>query len=321
MSEVQTQSELQDAIQVFTREDGTLPFWDNPNFVAVLEFPDNYRPLTRYEQALEERTRHILTDAQIRLLVVVGAAGCLNEAQLRKYMQPIQSASATSKMVKNLRVKGYLHRFKASIRFQDMENGRKPPGILVLGTVGYKFLNYIYNENTYFNPDKWPDDSDAIQRYVSLNEIRMLATTNRQISDWRWSPAIGGMVKNQKPVAIMSTKTIEGSEQVHFIIERVQMSKTFLDHLKRRLITYGELMRRDGFILVEGIKPPVMQAVIISVSTVSIAEFIQKQMDLHKYGFDILFLVDEWIEETGELATAFAQGTEAGITRLQIPYF
>ena len=66
--------------------------------------------------------------------------------------------------------------------------------------------------------------------------------------------------------------------------------------------------------------PPIMQAVVISVSTVSLAEFVQKQLNLHLYSYDILFLIDEWLDETEELASAFAQGTEEGIVQVKVPF-
>lgn len=322
MTEVQNPAEMQNAIQVFAREDGSIPLWDNPNFQTALRLPKKHKPLTRYEQALEEQIQHKLTEEDIRLLTVIGAAVCVNEAQLRKYMQPVQSASRTSDMLKKLQYRGYVQRYKASIRFEE-ENPeqRKPPGIFVLGVVGYKLMKYYYNEEPFVHPDKWMDNPYAIQRYVAMNEIRMIGTTNRQLARWTWFPGIGEHAQHHKPFAVMSTRKVNGKAPVHFILERVQMGQTFLDYLRGRLRTYNGLKEKDGLIKIEGIKPPVMQAVVISVSTESLAEFIQKQMEVHLYSFEVLFLVDEWLEETQELATSFAQGTADGIVRVQIPFF
>ncbi|WP_281864821.1 hypothetical protein [Planomicrobium okeanokoites] len=322
MTEVQNPAGMQNAIQVFAREDGSIPIWDNPNFQSTLWLPKDHSPLTRYEQALEERIRHKLTDEHIRLLSVIGAAVCVNEAQLRKYMLPVQSASTTSKMLQKLQYRGYVQRYKATIRFEEEDpNKRKPPGIFMLGLIGYKIMKYYYNAHNFIHPDKWMDNPYAVQRYVAMNEIRMIGTTNRQLAKWTWFPGVGEDARNQKPFAVMSTKEINGKAPIHFILERVQMGQTFLDYLRDRLKMYSWLKEKDGLIKIEGIKPPVMQAVVISVSTVSLAEFIQKQLELHLYSFEVLFLVDEWLEETQEMATAFAQGTSEGIIRVQIPYF
>lgn len=322
MTEVQNSPGMQNAIQVFAREDGSIPIWDNPNFRSTLWLPKEHKPLTRYEQALEERNQHTLTDEHIRLLTVIGSAVCANEAQLRKYMLPVQSASTTSKMLKKLQYRGYVQRYRATIRFEEEDpEKRKPPGIFVLGVIGYKIMKYYYNSEHFIHPDKWMDNPYAVQRYVAMNEIRMIGTTNRQLAKWTWFPAIGEHARHQKPFAVMSTRKLNGQAPVHFILERVQMGQTFLDYLRERLRIYSGLKERDGLIKIEGISPPVMQAVVISVSTESLAEFIQMQLELHLYSFEVLFLVDEWLEETEELATSFAQGTADGIVRVQIPFF
>ncbi|AUD12342.1 MULTISPECIES: hypothetical protein [unclassified Planococcus (in: firmicutes)] len=321
MTEVQNPEEIHSAIQVFPREDGKVPIWDNPNFRAVLRLPKEHKPFARYEQALEEEIQHTLLEEDIVLLSVIGAAVCANEAQLRKYMQSVQSASRTSDRLKRLQYRGYVHRYTASVRFEEFQEGeRKPPGIFVLGAVGYKLMKYYYNDQHFVHPDKWMDNPYAIQRYVAMNEIRMIGTTNRHLSKWTWLPAIGDHVRNPKPLAVMSTRRINNQAPVHFIIERVQMAQTFLDYLRKRLKTYSYLKERDGVIKIERIKPPIVQAVVISVSTVSLAEFVQKQLNLHLYSYDILFLIDEWLDDTEELASAFAQGTEEGIVQVKVPF-
>lgn len=322
MTEVQNGAGMQNAIQVFAREDGSISIWDNPNFQATLWLPKKHKPLTRYEQALEERVQHKLTDEDIRLLTVIGAAVCVNEAQLRKYMQPVQSASTTSKMLQKLQFRGYVQRYRASIRFEEEDSDkRKPPGIFVLGVVGYKIMKYYYNAQNFTHPDKWMDNPYAIQRYVAMNEIRMIGTTNRQLAKWTWFPAIGEHARHLKPFAVMSTRKLNSEAPIHFILERVQMGQTFLDYLRDRLRLYRRLKEKDGLIKIEGISPPIMQAVVISVSTESLAEFIQKQLELHLYPFEILFLVDEWLDESAEMATSFAQGTADGIVRVRLPFF
>src|SRR5690606_33222141 len=130
MSEIQLPKKMEAAIQVFAREDESVPFWDNPNFTASLLLPNNHKPLTRYEQALEARLRNQLSDEEIRLLFVIGDAICVNEAQLRTYMLPLQSASRTSAMLNRLRYNGYVQRYSCALRFQDDDDAViKPPGV------------------------------------------------------------------------------------------------------------------------------------------------------------------------------------------------
>lgn len=334
MSELHVPEGMENAIQVFTREDESISIWDNPNFTATLWLPKDYQPLTRYEQALEARNQHTLSDQEICLLGVVGDAICANEAQLRKYMMPIQSASQTSKMLNKLRKGGYVHRYKCYVRFEDefedddseeaveeAKKKEKAPGVFVLGVVGYKLMCHISPRGKSFvNPEKWTNNPTAIQRYVAMNALRQAGTSHRQLSAWKWHPHIGGNVRFQKPFAVMQSKAINGKDRVQFIMERVQMSQTFLEFLKNRLQQYSYLKERFGLIQVDGLRNTEMQVVVISVSSVSLAEFISRQLEVHLYPIDVLFLVDEWLEDTEELSTAFAQGMEDGIVRVKIPF-
>lgn len=322
MSEIQLPKKMEAAIQVFTREDESVPFWDNPSFTASLLLPNNHKPLTRYEQALEARLRNQLSDEEIRLLFVIGDAICVNEAQLRTYMQPLQSASRTSSMLNRLRYNGYVQRYSCSLRFQDDEDEEiKPPGVFVLGLVGYKLVQYLNkNSDSLVHPDKWGDNSFAIQRYVAMNSIRVAGTRDKLLSAWKWHPHIGNSIKFKKPFAVMASRKINDEFPAHFIIERVQMSQTFLEYLKDRLYQYQYLKEQYGFIRVDGLKKSSMEVVVISVSTVSLAEFINHNLEIYQFPYDILFMVDEWLEETEELATAFGQGNEDGISRVKIPF-
>lgn len=322
MSELYTPEGMEAALQVYPRIDGNVPFWDHPNFKATRTTPKDHKPLTRVEQALEERNRNQLSDEQIQLLTVLGQARCVNEHQLRRYMLPIQSASKTSDMLQKLQKRGYVHRYKASIRFEEPEEGqRKPPGIFVLGIIGFKLMQYLYPEMTFIEPDKWMSDSKAVQRYVALNEVRLTGAFKKRLSSWKWLPHVGGNTSGAKPFAIMTTKSSSSSSPVHFIVERAQMSQTFLIYLYKRIQYYRYLVERDGMIKMEGVTPPIMQAVVLSVSTVAMAEHMHQQLRLHLYEFDILFLIDEWIEETEDIVASFAQSTPDGIVRVQLPFF
>lgn len=321
MDEIYVPPEMEEAIQVFPREDGALSIWDNPNFTSTLWIPEQRKTLTRHEQALDAYRQNRLTDDEIVLISVIGDAICVNEAQLRIYMKPIQSASRTSALLKKLRYNEYIQRHKCSVLFAKSDEP-KPPGVFVLGVVGYKFLKNMFPEKKhYVHPDKWLDDSFAVQRYVAMNELRCAGTSKKQLSAWRWHPHIGGHSRFQKPFAVMSTKSINDQPPIHFILERVQMSMTFLDFLRKRLSHYRYLFEKDGLVQIDGIDSPVMQVVTISVSSVSLAEFIQLQLETHLYPFDVLFLIDELLEDEGELTEAFAQGTDKGIVKVRIPYF
>lgn len=316
------QQELLGAIQLFHREDGTTSIWDHPNFKSSIALPDDYRPLTRVEEGLEMIKRMRLNEEQVRVLKVVGDAICANENQLRRYLSSIHSASITSKHLKYLSKFGLVERHKCRLAFIE-EDGKeviRPPGPHTLGIGGYKLMNHLYGESRFVSPDMWQQNSAAVQRYVAMNEVRCLAVETGNLSGWSWHPMVGGLSKFKKPFAAMRVKTPRGELQL--LVDRAQMSQNFIGYFQTRFEEYRYLYEKERLIRIDGMTPePLQQIVILSVSSVSMANFIQENIRLHTYPFDVWFLIDEWFDAETGMESAFAHVSKEGLKRIKVNVF
>lgn len=307
-------------IQLFPREDGTISIWDHPNFKSTVALPDSYFPLTRLEQGLELINQMKINKEMLTVLKVVGDAVSANEAQLRRYLSSKMSASATSKHLRQLAKYGFVERHKCRLAFIE-EDGKeviRPPGPHTIGIAGYKLLSHMHPESKFVSPESWQGNSLGIQRYVAMNEIRCLGIESGNVRGWSWYPYIGGVTKYKKPFAVMKVDTPSGELQL--IMERAQMAQNFLGYFRTRLEELRHLHARDKLIKIDGYRPTELQAVALSVSSVSMANFIQEQLRLHTFPFDVWFIIDEWIDETTGLETAFSQVTKTGIERIRVPF-
>ncbi|MEK5071640.1 hypothetical protein [Sporosarcina sp. FSL K6-1508] len=313
------QNELLAAIQQFPRMDNTISIWDHPNFKSSIALPDDYRPLTRTEDGLELMNRRRLNEEHITVLKVVGDAICANENQLRRYLSQKFSPSITSRHLKLLGKFGLVERHKCRLAFIE-EDGKeviRPPGPHTLGIGGFKLMNHLYGECTFTSPDIWQQNSMAVQRHVAMNEIRCLAVESGNVRGWSWYPYVGGNAKFKKPFATMRLET--GIGELQMLIDRAQMSQNFIGYFRMRLEEYRYLYERDQVIIIDGFeKTSLQQIVALSVSSVSMASFIQEQLRLHTYPFDIWFIIDEWFSEEKGLEGACAQVTKEGIHRRKV---
>lgn len=310
---------LDDAIQLFPREDGSVSIWDHPNFKSSIVLPDEYKPLTRVEQGLELIHQGRLTKEQIMVLKVIGDAICPNEDQLRTYLSRKISRTTTSKHLTYMRKYGLVERHKCRLAFieEDGEEVIRPPAPYTLGIGGYKLLSHYYSDTRFVSPEYWQQNSKAVQRYVAMNQIRASAVTTRKIRGWVWHPSIGGHPKYRKPFGVMRIETPVGEYQ--FLIDRAQMSQNFIDYFRVRLEEYRYLIEKDKMIIIDGFEKTHRQIVVLSVSTKKMAEFIQSQLHLHTYPFDIWFIVDEWINHEG-MFSAVAQGSADGVKRMKVEF-
>lgn len=310
------------AIQLFPREDGSISIWDHPNFKSSIALPDDYRPVTRVEDGLEMMNRMRLNKEQLVILKVVADAICANENQLRRYLLAKHSASITSKHLKYLGRFGFVERHKCRLAFIE-EDGKeviRPPGPHTLGIGGYKLMNHLYSEGKFASPEYWYQNSMAIQRYVAMNEIRCLTVESGNLRGWQWHPAIGGSTKFKKPFAAMRLET--GNGDLQMLVERAQMSQNFVGYFAERLEQMRYLFQTDQYIQIDGFqKSNLQQVILISVSSVSMANFIQEQLRLHTFPFDVWFVIDEWFDEETGMEGAFAQVSKEGLHRRRISIF
>lgn len=307
-------------IQLFPREDGTISIWDHPNFKSTVALPDSYFPFTRLEQGLELINQRKLNEELLTVLAVVGDAIAANEEQLRRYLSAKMSASATSKHLRYLSKYGLVERHKCRLAFIE-EDGKeviRPPGPHTIGLGGFKLLSHMYPEKKFIKSDTWQGNSLGIQRYVAMNEIRCLGIESGNVRGWTWYPFIGGYSKYKKPIAVMKVETPNGELQM--ILERAQMAQNFIGYFRTRFEELRYLHNNDKLIKIDGHERTELQVVAISVSSVSMAKFIQDQLRLHTYPFDVWFVIDEWFDEVKGLETAFGQVTKTGIQRIRAQF-
>lgn len=315
---INNQEDMSAAIQWFAREDGTVDIWDHPNFKSNIVLPDNYRPITRVEEGLELIQQGHLSQDAMTVLKIVGDAICANEDQLRRYLLKKFTFARTSQLLTFLRKHGFVERHKCRLAFieEDGEEFIRPPGPHTIGIAGYKILNHYYSEQSLVTPDYWQQNSKAVQRYVALNELRCLAVESGNIRGWSWHPFVGGNTKYNQPSAVMKVDADGG--ELQFIIDRAQMSQNFIGYFKMRLEEFRYLHERDKMIVVDGFQRTPKQVILLSVSSLDMATFIQKQLHLHTYPFDIWFVIDEWFDELEGLGGAFAHVKEKKISRIRV---
>lgn len=319
-------TELEQAIhlKLFLREDASYSIWDHPNFKSHMVLPDDYRPLSSLMSVLEAMNRWStdVRENRMILLKVIGDAMCANENQLRRYLSSKMSASETSKHINNLRKYGFIERHKARISFEDEETEIRPPAPVTLGPAGYLLMKHYYAEQAFSNAETWQGNPLAIQRIVAVNELRCVTAEAKVLKSWNWYPNVGGLNKYPSPTAFMQLKTVN-EELVDFLVIRTQLAQNFHPFLLKTLESYRYLHERDGRILVDCANNKNYQIILLSVSTVALAEYIAEQIQLNGYPFDIWFVIDENydnLEDAKDLSKAF-YGVEKGkIVKLNLQF-
>ncbi len=312
---------LESAIQLFPREDGTVSFWDHPNFVSHVALPDNYSPITRAEQGLELIQQGRLNKEQMRVMKVVSDAMCANENQIRRYLVKMQSFSKTSEILNRLRKRGFVQRYTSRLSFIENEGEEiiKPPAPFTLGIAGQKLIKHYYPEAQVKDSEEWIKQPLAVQRYVAVNEARCLLYETGNLRNWLWSPFTGGNAKLPKPMATGEIETPEGLLQL--IFERPQTAQNFLGYLKSKLEAYRMMVERDGYIRMHGLSGEALQIVCLYVSSTRMATFIAEEIKLTGYPFDIWILNDEWIKQETGLLNAFGRIEKTGLVkRIKVPF-
>jgi len=316
--------------QIFYAEDGvTVPFWDHPNFSDRIVAPDDYQPITRVEQGIEYFNRGIISEDGMRVLKVVADALCANENQLRRYMKKYSEkfgTSHTSKLLRGLAKYGLVERHVCRLSFiEDEGEQEKRPAPFTLGIGGVKLLNHYYTDMPFVSPETWRESPVAVQRYVSMNEVRCLGAYTGKLRNWVWHPRIGGNAIYRKPLAVAVWNYPGNAQQqqkdIQMIFERAQSAQRYMEHIRTRLRTYRELYEKDGFIWIDGLKKNAAQVVVLSVGTVQMAKRLHMQLKLTSFPFPIWFVIDEWMETDDKLASAFAQPLkeEGQLKRIHVP--
>ncbi|WP_152534824.1 hypothetical protein [Bacillus cihuensis] len=260
-----------------------------------------------------------LKEDSLMVMKIVGDAICANENQLRRYLSKRQSASKTSSTLKSLRKYGFVERHKSHLAFEeDDEISYKPPAPFTLGIGGYKLMNHLYPEHSFTQPEQWSKNSLAIQRYVAMNEMRCLSVEAGVLRGWSWNPYIGGSAKYRSPLAVAKLESPQG--EIQLLMERPQMAQNFIGYYRTKLEVYRYLYERDKYFKIDGFSKANLQIVCLYVSSSSMAKFIQEEIRLHTFPFDIWLLSNEWISEEKGMSEAFCTVNQDGLKRIRIPF-
>lgn len=294
----------------FISKEGVIPIWDNPYIKGNLHLPTDYRPATTLESVLNLYKRMRYDEEDIRLLKVIGDAICANEDQLRRYMNSLMSRSEVSKRLTRMRNVGLVYRWK--MRTDDDKT--KPPAPFTLGIAGYKFLKHYYNDTFFMSPDRWDDlGPKGIQRYVALNEIRCQLVERKLAKKWVWNPELKNNYYIKNPLAAAHITTDQGN--FNFVIDRAQMSQNFVGYLRTKLNQWKEVHNSQGSLLLSDF-PEDKPILVLSVSTISLAAYIQEQLILDSYPFHIWLCVDE----ANDFTDAFYKPTEDGLKKIRLTF-
>lgn len=300
---------------LFVTKKGEVPLWDHPFLKGSKVLPKKYYPYTTQEGAIDLYKRGRIDDTDIILLKVLGDSICSTEDQLRRYLQPIMSASQTSKRLDKLRTTGLVDRWK--VRIRGDEETVKPPAPFTLGIAGFKFMKHYYNEDFFMNPNRWDDlGIGGMKRYVATNELRCHMTEMKVVTKWKWNAVIANNQKLKFPLAAAEIKTAQGN--VNFLIDRAQMNQNFIGYFKDKFNTWKYVYEKYGMIPV-GEFPDNPTFVIIYVSTLTIAEYIHQELMLDNLPFPTWVCVEEDLQQDG-FSTSFYRPNNEKLKRIKLEF-
>ncbi|KAA6447008.1 hypothetical protein DX928_23165 [Bacillus swezeyi] len=273
----------------YTDKQGQIPFWDHPALKGYKVLPDKYFPSITIENIISLHRRGRFDDTDILLLKVLGDSICSHEDQLRRYMSKIMSRSDVSKRLNKFREIGLADRWK--VRIRGNEETMKPPAPFTLGIAGFKFLKHYYSDQYFLNPNRWDDlGIKAIQRYVSINELRCQLVEKKVIKAWKWNAVLKNNRKIKFPLAVAEIKTPKG--HLNLLIDRAQMTQDFIGYFRTKLEQWKSVYEEHNTFPVTEFanNTPV---VVVYASALTVAKEIHQQLLLDTYPFQIWVCCEE----------------------------
>lgn len=300
---------------LFKTKNGEVPFWDNPFLKGNKVLPNKYYPYTTLEGVIDLYNRGRIDETDFTILKVLGDAICVNEDQLRRYMEKITSRSDTSKRLDRFRTNGLVERWR--IRIRGDEDATKPPAPFTLGVAGYKLLKHFYNEDYFMDPNRWDSlGIGGIKRYVAMNELRCIMSENRIVNKWKWNAIIANNPKLKFPMGAAELRTPQGD--INLLIDRAQMNQNFIGYFRDKLECWKRVYKKYNTIPVSEF-PENMSIVVIYTSTLSIAEYIHKELMLDTFPFHIWVCVEEDLLQQG-FNTAFYIPNKEKLKRIKLEF-
>ncbi|MCK6259558.1 hypothetical protein LCY76_23600 [Fictibacillus sp. KIGAM418] len=296
----------------FYNQKGEVPIWDNPTVNGGIRRPSVYKPTTTLSGVITNIQRGYFKEDDLTLLKVLGDSMCSNENQLRRYMSRKMSASKVSQKLKRFREQGLADRWTI---LNDLQPEYKPPAPWTIGVSGYTLLKHINNMDFVMAPERW-NSIKAIQRFVAMNEIRCQLAEQRVLRNWVWNAVIANNPHLTRPLGVAEVETPSG--RINFVIERVQQAKDFYTFLDNKLQKWVPVYDKFKFFPIKRMNEN-QTIVVLYCSTKTLAQEIQKSLQLHKYPYTIWLCVEENLMDSG-IGKGFYLPTEKGLKRIDLGF-
>lgn len=279
----------------FLNKEETLSIWDDPSIVGGIALPENYYPITNLMSVLSRLTNGYLDELDVTILKVLGDAICVNENQLKRYLQTKLTRTQVSERLKRLRENGFIDRWQ--VQSSQFPEQIKPPAPFTLGVAGYSLMKQLYYTQFFMNPNKWLSNGlPNIQRYVATNEIRCQLIERKKLKNWIWNGVILNNPSLDRPFAVAEIATPKGN--MNLIIERIQQSKDYISYINKKLDTWETIIGEHHYILVkQANKLPCI--IVLYVSTYSLAEYLSYKLILEKRPMNVWLCVEEELNQIG----------------------
>lgn len=295
----------------YTRE-GEVPFWDDPTAEVVRNIPKKYRPIYTLEGTLNLERRGLIDDHGTLLLKVLGDAVCANENQLRRYLSPFMSASQTSLRLQRYGSWGLVDRWNYSSQLHD----KKATAPFTLGFGAYRYLKYFYSNQFFMDPERWDKHGVvAMQRYISMNELRCALAERKKLKGWNWQPVINNNPLLKRPMGAAVVDTPRGP--INLLILRTQMGLDYLTFLIQIFEIWEQVYRTYQCFPLRGL-PDNRSVVVIYASTRSFLEEIHRNLNMKKVSFPVWFCSEE--DLTKELSTSFYISKNNRLQRIELDF-
>lgn len=306
------------AIQYWLNRDNTLSLWDDPSLRGGPILPNKFKPLTDLRSIYDRLNSGFINEKDNLILKLIWDSLAITEAQIKNFVESKISRNQVSESLKKLVLYGFVSRWE--VRSELFPDQPKPSAPITLNTAGHLMMWAYHNRNTNYSlkPEQWMKLGVAgVQRFVSLNQIKYeFAVGQRLLSSWHWYPKLKANTKGYNPIAVGSVKTPVGEQ--NFIFERVQQGQQYVKHIKSRLNIWEEQIGSEGLLHFENINT-IPGVFILSISNLTLAEHVRKELMLDLRRIPIMLLIDECMQNEG-FAKAFYIATQNGIQQAPLPF-
>lgn len=305
-------------MDIFSDQEGNVPFWDDPSVHGGIVRPDNYQPRLDMMTVVSDFYHRRFLDEDELILVLIRDAIAINENQLRRLLAGRMTSYRLSNRIRYMAIYGLTDRWQMRSR---LEGASKPSSPWSVGLGGFLYLKHRY-PNFVMSPEKLINSgARSIQRYVAVNEIRTQMYEYQALKGWRWHGVVSTGAgrhnpKLGKPFGVGSLAGPKGD--ILLLIERLQQGQPFMDHIMSRLSNWNSIFIESNSLTVMDF-PRLPVVVTLSVSTITMAEHVAKLIPVQDIKIPIWIIVDELLHRNG-LPSSVLQLTNSGLKPIKLDW-